>query len=163
MDIGILKYGDVGQNNATPRRALLDTGSGVNLVEAQILEELGLDYHRDRSVRLKTLNGLVETLGCVPILWYNQHDPKKKTYMTNFLVFSAQSAPGSEDTTVGFDFLLGRDWVEQSAWQSIVDSYCIEAVDWDLNQPRVAAAYHSVRMLTEQRHLPILSQTTKTL
>jgi hypothetical protein len=155
MDIGILKYGDVGQNNATPRRALLDTGSGVNLVDAQILKELGLDYHRDRSVKLKTLSGLVETLGYVPILWYNQHDPTK-TYMTNFLVFSAR---GSEETTVGFDFLLGRDWREQSTSQTVVDSYWI---DWDLSQPWVVAAYHPVRMLTEQRHLPVLSQTTKT-
>jgi len=102
----ILQHDQLDPNDTTPRRALIDSGSRVNLVTQSIVDELGVQYYKHRS-GLQTLGpGLIEDNGCVPLLWREQDKPDR-TYVTKFHICPP-------NWVVNFDFLLGKDWIDES-------------------------------------------------
>ncbi|KAL9046681.1 MAG: hypothetical protein Q9214_000541 [Letrouitia sp. 1 TL-2023] len=90
------------QGGIVRRRAMLDTGASVNVINHEILEHLGMSMKRWEGGQLTTLGGPLLPIGEVTLDWHVFSFPR--TYRTLFVV----------DQDPDFDVLLGLDTIERN-------------------------------------------------
>jgi hypothetical protein len=106
VPMAIHKPGVAEPEHTTPRRGLLDTGSGVNVVSQKVVDELNMMPWYENSQLLTLGDVPFRTIGVVIMRWHVDGRPEK-TYNTKFLVIP-------RDIECAFDFLIGLEWIRRT-------------------------------------------------
>lgn len=97
-------------NNISTRISKLDTGSDVNVISQDVVEELGMTMNPYSGPPVSPIGKSIMPIGTVSLEWHVMKF--KKTYKTDFLVFQA-------DLTQGFDVLLGESEIKKIAFYKV--------------------------------------------